>query len=210
MFAALIILVNFSLAEHLYRNHDYFRAISEYKRNLFSGKDSLNSLVKISRSYFKLSRPKKSLYWMSRAYYMDKSYKFEYEYMLAYTEKFEQVKFIISETEREQELNKIINFAENEKDYWKMSFFIPGSGQILSGHPREGLLSFLLNIASLYVVYDRADKDDHFGSYLAFSYFLRFYIGNVTASRKYEKEKRKKKFKILMKNLHKKYIPSTR
>lgn len=212
MVVTLILFVSSSFGDCLYNRRDYFRAISEYKRDLFLGKDSLNAFLKIGRSYFSLGKPEAGLYWHSRAYYIDTKYKFEYEYMLALSGRFEEVKFLISENNMENNMEKklkeFIDLAENERDYWKLSWLIPGSGQIISGHVRDGIFSSVCNIGSLYLIYDRAKKDDTIGSFFAFFYFLRFYIGNITSSRKFEKVRRTEEFRIRMEGLGKDYFYS--
>jgi len=111
-----------------------------------------------------------------------------------------------SDNKREKDLRELVYFVQSERNYWKMSYVIPGSGQILSGNLWDGIFSFLWNSGSVYLMYDGFKKEDMLGGCLSLLVFLRFYIGNIYSSKKYEKENRLKEFRISMESLKKDYL----
>ncbi len=203
MVIAIIFLLNSSFADSLYKNGDYFRAISEYKREIFYGRRNPEIYARIARSYYKLGKQEDALKWFGKAYFYDSTYKFEYACILAIDKKFNEMKWLhLNGSLQEKKLKEIVESGGKEGSYWKLSFFIPGSGQMLSGHIREGLFSLLWNSACLYLMYDRVKKRDIIGGIFAFNYFLRFYSGNILSSKHYEKEKRIRRLEEKLKKLY--------
>ena len=210
MYIGVILIFGSTFADDLFYKDDYFRAIPEYKRELFFRKDTRDATAKIAISYFKLSQLEEAIDWSSKAYYKNPLYKFEYEYMLCKAGKLDEAKMLLSTrdvNEREKKLKKIIHLSEEERDYWKTSFIIPGSGQMISGGIWDGIFSFALNTGSLYLFYKRAQKNDLAGSFFAFSYFIRFYIGNINTAKKAERLKREKDFQRNLERLKKEHLP---
>lgn len=205
----LIFFTAYSFGDRLYRNGDYFRAITEYKRDLFLNEDSLNAIHKIGMAYFELGKYEDALRWFSRAYYEDSCYKFKYEYLLTKLEKFEdaQILFSLGNTgKKEKKLRNLVDFVQEERNYWKLSYIVPGSGQILSGQIRSGLMSFILNFGAAYLVHRRVEEKDIAGSIFSFSHFLGFYIGNIQAAKKSEERRRKREFHDKISDLEGEYL----
>jgi tetratricopeptide (TPR) repeat protein len=206
------ILISFatsSFGDQLYKKGDYFRAITEYKRDLFFKRDSLNAIYKVAMSYFKLGRYDEALQWISRAYYKNPRYELEYEYLLTKLKKFEEAKILLSlgDTDKKKErLKNLIDVVQKEQNYWKASYVIPGSGQILSGEIRNGITSFVLNSAAAYILYQRVKKKDVTGSLFSAFYFLGFYRGNIQAAQKAEQKRRKKEFQNKISNIEGEYL----
>jgi len=203
MVIAIVFLLNSFFADSLYKTGDYFRAISEYKREIFYGRRNPEIYVRIARSYYELGEKEDALKWFGRAYFYDSTYKFEYACILAIDKKFDEVKWLhLDDSIQERKLKEIIENGKREKSYWKLSFLIPGSGQMLSGHTREGFFSLLWNFTCLYLMYDRVKKRDIIGGIFALNYFLRFYSGNILSSKHYEREKRIRKLEERLKKLY--------
>lgn len=193
MYIGVILILGTTFADYLFDNGDYFRAISEYKRDVFFESDTMDAMAKIAFSYYELGRLEEAINWVSKAYYIDPLYKTDYEFMLCKAGKLEEAKILLSTkdiSEKEIQLKTIINSFEQEKNYWKTSFFIPGSGQVMSGELWEGMLSFALNAGALYLFCKRIEKNDLAGSLFSLSYLIRFYIGNIGEAKKIERSKR--------------------
>jgi tetratricopeptide (TPR) repeat protein len=210
MYIGIILILGTTFADYLFDRGDYFRAISEYKRDLFLEKDSIDAFNKIAISYFKLGKSEDAIDWISKAYYHDFLYKSEYEFMLCKTGKLDEAKILLSSkdiNEKEKKLKELINSFEQERNYWKTSFLIPGSGQVMSGKLWNGMLSFALNVGALYLFCKRVEKKDFAGSLFSLSYFVRFYIGNVSGAKKIERNKRNIDFQRDLDKIKSEYLP---
>jgi tetratricopeptide (TPR) repeat protein len=209
MYIGVILILGTTFADYLFDKGDYFRAISEYKRDIFFRRDTIDPTAKISLSYYKLGQLEEAINWVSKAYYIDPLYKTDYEFMLCKAGKLGEAKILLSTkdiSEKELQLKKIVNTFEQERNYWKTSFLIPGSGQVMSGEVWEGLLSFALNAGTLYLFCKRVEKKDFAGSLFSFSYFIRFYIGNISEAKKIERYKRNIGFQRNLDKVEREYL----
>ena len=81
------------------------------------------------------------------------------------------------------------------------SALLPGSGQVLSGHPTDGILSFLLTTSSGFLVYESLRKRRFLDASLVFGQlFWRFYTGNIRNTYKLAKEENIKRKRMLLKS----------
>ena len=75
-----------------------------------------------------------------------------------------------------------------------LSAFIPGLGEIYTGHVWFGLYSFVMTSALGYLLYDRISAHKYYDAAIVFNLFSRFYQGSiyhaVRFAKKYNKRKR--------------------
>jgi len=209
MFIGVILILGTTFADYLFDKGDYFRAISEYKRDILLRRDTIDAMAKLGLSYYKLGQLEEAINWISKAYYIDSLYKIDYEYMLCKAGKLGEVKTLLSTkdiNEKEVQLKTIIYSFEQERNYWKTSFLIPGSGQVMSGELWNGILSFALNAGAIYLLCNRVEENDLAGSLFSFSYFLRFYIGNISEAKKIERNKRNIDFQRDLDKVKREYL----
>lgn len=189
----MVIFLLSTFADELYIKGDYFRAIGEYKRGLFLGEDSINSMHMLALCYKNLGDYDKALYWYGRLNYINDKYINDYKYLLGLTLNLEDLKILIDEDE--EGLNKIISKYENPSKKIYFSYIIPGSSQIIYGRFRDGVFSFMWNFLSAYVFYSRLKEKDYFGALSIFPIFIRFYLGNIDMAKSIEREDAYREFK---------------
>lgn len=81
------------------------------------------------------------------------------------------------------------------------SALLPGSGQFLSGHPADGILSFLVTASSGFLVYESLRKRRYLDASLVFGQlFWRFYTGNIRNTYKLANEENMKRKRMLLKS----------
>ena len=70
-----------------------------------------------------------------------------------------------------------------------LSTFIPGAGQIYSGKPFQGIVSFSLNVSLGYLTYKAVREDRDLDAFLILYFGLqRFYFGNLNQAQNYATE----------------------
>lgn len=189
----MVILLISTFADELFLKGDYFRALTEYKRELFIGQDTINSMKMIAECYKNLGNYDKALYWYGRLNFIDESFEKEYKYLLGITLNIEDLKILVDEDDTE--LNRIISNYENVSEKIYFSYIIPGSSQIIYGKYKDGIFSFFWNALSFYYLYSRIKERDYIGAVFTFPLFLKFYIGNIDMVKRIEREESYKRFK---------------
>lgn len=199
-----------SFADSLYSNGDYYRAITEYKRLLQGGlTDSAPVYYKISSCYYNSQRYKPALEFYSKAMQIadndtvlqDTLVKFSY--LLLRSGYLGQVRVVLDGVNT-PEADKILALSYFYEYRWEdgacfvpdfhglapgkvlfCSALLPGSGQMITGHVKEGIISCILNVGLGYLSYQQAQKHDWLNFSVLFSQFLRFYQGNLVATQEF-------------------------
>lgn len=190
----MVIFLISTFAEELYSKGDYFRALTEYKREFFLGGDTLNSMKMIAECYKNLGDYEKALYWYGRLNFIDDTFENEYKYLLGITLNIEDLKILIDEDEIE--LSRIISNYESVSQKIYFSYIIPGSSQIIYGKYREGIFSLFWNAVSLYYLFSRIREKDYIGAVFTFPLFIKFYMGNIDFTKRLEREDSYKKLRM--------------
>ncbi len=69
---------------------------------------------------------------------------------------------------------------KSEKTALLLSLFLPGSGQIYAGDPQRGIMDFLVNAASGYLLYNALRQKKYVDASLIFFFLInRFYLGSL-------------------------------
>ncbi|UCD20007.1 MAG: hypothetical protein JSU64_02400 [candidate division WOR-3 bacterium] len=75
--------------------------------------------------------------------------------------------------------------ARSEKTALLLSLFLPGSGQVYASDVRQGLVDFLINIGSAYLLYNAFDQKKYVDASLVFFFLInRFYLGSLHNAQK--------------------------
>ncbi len=190
----MVIIILSSFADKLFENKDYYRAITEYKREIFLGLDSSKGMKMIGECYKNLGEYDKALYWYGRLNFIDNRFESEYKYLLGITLNIEDLKLMLEEDETE--LKKIIERYEKASLKSYFSYLLPGSSQILFGKFREGVFSFFWNSITFYYFATQVKEKNYVGIILSFSLFMKFYTGNLEMAKRLEREDAYRKFKM--------------
>jgi len=219
-----IVLAFCTYGDVLMSEGDYFRAITEYKRMLFWGYiDSQYAYHNIGKCYSRLQNYEKAMKYYRYAVVRGKKdtvpeiLSLDLAYALIRNGNVAAPRLILQSMKSQQayELYATTFILEgdvrkgcdllrnrgfpcqytNPADRALLSAFIPGSGQVLSGHVSEGLVSFLLNMGFCYLTYKSIRARDYPAAALFSSFLLRFYYGNVTMSFRYVQEKNSEQLK---------------
>lgn len=223
----MVILIFLFFADSLFKEGDYFNAITEYKRILFLKQGDKKKLYyKIAKCYEKIKNLEKAIYYYSKYYYLEDepsdTFLLRYSYLLFKIGKIEEGISLLKSVPENESVNFLISYGylklnnlkkyynhlpdkrlyRNEKFYSYMSLIFPGIPIILNGHFTEGLTSLIMNILSGYLVYRDIKKENYLSLPISFSLFLRFYIGNYSATkniiRKNNIENLERKIKIYL------------
>lgn len=195
-------------ADSLYKEGDYYRAITEYKRLFFYRKlDKKELYYKIGKCYEKKGDLKKAISYYSKYFFReqepDTNFIIRYSILLFKTGKIDEGVYLLEQSNIYTKKKKFLlsygylsqgNFEKyvyylpdkniflNEKKWKVISLFFPGIPQIFHKRVKEGIASFLANCISAYLVYRSFKERDYFSSFLFFGFFLRFYSGNYINS----------------------------
>ena len=191
----MILLIIFTFADSLFASGDYFRAASEYRREIFLEPQNPYAAMKLGDSYYKLGDYNYALFWYGKAYFLkeDKDIENRYIYLLAKTMRFEDLKILIDDNEHP--LIKAINELKNPSPLRYISYVFPGGTQLLCGEYRTGLLSMVWNSLSLFLGYTSIKNRDIPGIIFSISLFQRFYMGNLTSAKGAVYRKKLKRYK---------------
>lgn len=209
----MVILIFLFFADSLFKEGDYFNAITEYKRELFFKKiDEKTAYLKIGKCYEKLGYYEKSAFYYGKYYFLEENVSEEfilnYSYVLFKMGKYEEAVSLLKGLKESRKKDLLLSYGylkiNDEKNFLKyfpeknsytnkkilkfISFIIPGLPIILTGHISEGITSFLMNLGTGYLVYKSFREKDYFGLTLNFSLFWRFYTGNIQATENFIKK----------------------
>ncbi|MEW6685766.1 MAG: hypothetical protein AB1393_06115 [Candidatus Edwardsbacteria bacterium] len=212
-----------SFADSLYKEGDYFRAITEYKRLLFCGLgDSEQIFQNISLCYAKSGKYDQALEYLSLAIQVAKEdtvpldRREKIAWFLVKSGRPSEARLVLERvnTASARKIVAISYFIEgkyttgslyldrkykyyDEKKIGLISTLLPGSGQVITGHSREGVLSFLINGGLTYFSYKALCKRDYLNFVFLSSWLLRFYKGNISRAKELAKEENNKRWQQL-------------
>ncbi len=225
----IVIIFSFStqFANFLFQDGDYYRAITEYKRVLDCGIDVDTGAImeKIGLSYALSDKYKLALPYIASAYQFkyNEKIKREYVWILLKNKKWDEAYFL-TEDDGDSLLKIYRGIALIQKGQFKkgkvilsellpkkmlpdegnvdkiVSYIIPGSGQILSGNIRSGIVSMAINFGLGYFAYRAILGKDGYSAILLSLNLWRFYKGSVKLMNSIIKKKNEKKIgKVLIK-----------
>ena len=203
----LILVSTVNLADTLIQKGFYNKAIVEYNRELFYGKEDsvkiFNDMANLfyktekyplaARYYsmaFAISHSDITKYKLYRSMYKNNQYDILTSLLSGAEDKRDSILFALS-------LGKLHNYGESSRilkdlnynigfsnPYFNkyISYIVPGSGQILAGHLKDGLVALVVNGAFAYYGYYLYKKGDYLTFILTIPLFLRYYTGNATAA----------------------------
>ena len=229
----LIFSLSAGFANFLFQDGGYYRAITEYKRVLDCGVDVDTGAImeEIGLSYALSDEYKLALPYIASAYQFkyNEKIKKEYVWILLKDKKWDEA-YILTEGDSDSLLriyrgisliqrgklkkSKVIlsellpgKMLPDEGNVNKfVSYIIPGSGQILSGNIRSGIVSMVINFGLGYFVYGAISEGDNYSAILLSLNLWRFYKGNIKLMNSIIKKKNEKKIeKVLIK-----YVPYDR
>ena len=88
-----------------------------------------------------------------------------------------------------------------------LSFICPGTGEIYAGNTKIGILDFILNFGSGYLLYNALRQKKYVDAGLVFGLLLnRFYMGSIYNARKSALEKNEHDRSIWLKNIKNRYF----
>ena len=208
-----------TLADNLFKEGDYFNAITEYKRALFLGStDSIYGLSMIGLSYeFRHKHDFALKYWGEVNYLKnDEVSSLHVAYNLLRLGRYRECMLILGspvdtlakkmkavalglqgeESRAEREL-KFLNvkplYIPSKKFLIASSFILPGSGLIMLGEYKRGFMTAAFTGASAYLVAYLLKKKRYTEALLSFNvFFLRFYMGNIQNTLKMRRNRIKK------------------
>ena len=208
-----------TLADSLFKEGDYFNAITEYKRALFLGSiDSIYGLSMIGLSYEFRQKPDFALKYWGEVNYLknDKLSSLHVAYNLLRLERYRECMLTLGspvdtlakkmkalalglqgeENKAEREL-KFLNVEPpqipSKKFLIASSLILPGSGLIILGEYKRGLMTAAFTGASTYLVAYFLKKKRYTEALLSFNvFFLRFYVGNIQNTLKMRRNRIKK------------------
>ncbi len=214
----LMFLSPIQLADSLYKEADYYNAITEYKRAVYLQDSVEYALYKIGLSYEKRRKYDFAAKYFGRLAYEKPSKEVSYHLALSliYLKKYEDASLVL-EGEKDKNLKMLFavseglsgNFKEADSILYSMgikpppypqpsllrypSYLIPGFGLFLIGEYKRAVLSLLFTSASGYLSY-RLLKEKRYPEAIVFinTLFLRFYFGNIENALKIRKEKKKR------------------
>jgi hypothetical protein len=96
---------------------------------------------------------------------------------------------------------------KSEKTALLLSLFLPGSGQIYAGNLRRGIMDFLVNLGSGYLLYNAVKQQKYVDASLIFFFLVnRFYLGSLNNAQKSALEYNEKYITEWRKNVVKPYF----
>jgi len=222
----LIFSLSTDFAGFLFQDGDYYRAITEYKRVLNYGVDVDTGYVMemIATAYALSNKYRPALPYIASAYQYNGSEKImkEYGWLLLKNKKWDDVLFLTEgENDRLSKIYKGIALIQagnlkkgqiilaktlpakllpdNGNIYKFLSYIIPGSGQILAGKIRSGIVSMVINFGLGYLTYDSVSKGNYYNAVILGFNLSKFYHGNIDMINHIIKKKNEKKIKKIIK-----------
>ena len=222
----LIALICSSLADTLMIEKDYFRAITEFKRMLFFGYPDSNHIYhNMGICYSRLQNYEKALVYFGNALLsanidpISTEHTLDLAYVLSKNKQYEETRLVLQDIENNEAKKLYAMTYVFEGKYREgtsllasiglnyqyinphrnaiFSAIIPGSGQIIAGRIKEGIVSFLLNTGFAYLTYKSLRARDYATSLFYGSLLFRFYKGNISGSYKFAEEKNVEKIEKL-------------
>ena len=210
----LVFISSCNFADTLVNHGFYDNAIVEYKRDLFykSG-DSVKLFKKIGNLLYKEGKYSRAAQYYSKAYSIsnDNNTKYILYKTLYKNGQYDILRSVLSDANSKNDslllAFSLARLSEYEKSscifknsgydvkfinpYFNkyISYIVPGSGQILAGHFKDGLVAMAINGALTYYEYHLFKSKDYFTMTLTIPLFLRFYLGNATAAWEFTIEK---------------------
>ena len=212
------------LADSLFKEGDYFNAITEYKRAIYLNDSSEYAMWKIGLAYEEREKPEfAAKYFGELAFVVDSPYiKRHLALNLIKMRKYRESILVLDE---EKDTSSLIilssaygllgNFEKadsvlsaldinvphlpGDRVLTYLSYVIPGSGLFLLGEYRRGLLSFVFTLTSGYLTYYLLKKKRYPEAVVSFnSLFLRFYTGNINNAIRLKKKKKRDFYRSLI------------
>ena len=221
----LILSLSTDFADFLFQDGDYFRAITEYKRVLACSGSIDTGIVmkKIGLSYASLGKYASALPYISVAYQFkgDENTKREYVWLLLMSKRWDEVEMLTEgDADTLMMIYRGIGFVQKGKlkkgkeilsqllpgglqpqegNVNKfVSHLIPGSGQIMSGDIRRGLMSMLINFGFGYFIYRSIFDKDYINAFILSTNLWKFYKGNIEMVDNIVKKKNEKRIKKIL------------
>lgn len=215
----LIFTSSLTLADTLFKEGDYFNAITEYKRALFLGSiDSIYGLSMIGLSYELRQKPDFALRYWGEVNYLknDKLSSLHVAYNLLQLGRYRECMLALgsssdtlakkvkavalglqgeeSRAEVELKFLKVEPLQIPSKKFLIISSLIaPGSGLIMLGDYKRGFMTAAFTGASAYLVAYLLKQKRYTEALLSFNvFFLRFYMGNIQNTMKMRRNRIKK------------------
>jgi len=115
-------------------------------------------------------------------------------YTLLLDERFLEAKEIFAKHHENALADEIEGFIRRpKKSIMKaavLSFICPGSGEVYAGNVKQGIIDFILNIGTGYLMYDAVKDKRYVDAGLIFSFlFNRFYLGSLTNAQRFTQER---------------------
>ncbi len=198
---------SFNLGDTLASHGFYDNAIVEYRRDVFyKSSDSVELFTKIGNLLYKEGKYSRAAQYYSKAYSIsnDDNTKYKLYKTLYKNGQYDILRSVLSDANRKNDslllafsfarlseygkssciLKKIGYDVKFTNPYFNkyVSYVIPGSGQILAGHFKDGLVAMVINGAFAYYGYYLYKSKDYITVALTIPLFLRFYLGNATAA----------------------------
>jgi tetratricopeptide (TPR) repeat protein len=225
MIIFLILSLSTDFADFLFHDGDYFRAITEYKRVMDCNNSIDTGVVmkKIGLSYAFLGEYASALPYISVAYQFkgDEDTKREYVWLLLMSKKWDEVEMLTEgDTDTLIMIYRGVAFTQNGnlKKGRKIlsqllpgrlqiqegnvnrfiSYFIPGSGQIVLGEFRRGFMSMIINFGFGYFTYRSISGKDYINAFMLGTSLWKFYEGNIKLMNSIIKKKNEEKIKKIL------------